>query len=105
MNLQLSNTGLSRVSSESQEFTITPVVIWDGSDIKLSPNRVNQAMGCFLSAKRSELMGHKEVYLRFADRFLRTYTTQMEALSKHRRGGQQKVIVEHVHVHEGGQTL
>lgn len=65
----------------------------------------NQVMDCFLRAKRSELMGHKEIYLRFADRFLRTYTTQMETLSKHRRGGQQKVVVEHVHVHEGGQAI
>lgn len=35
----------------------------------------------------------------------RTFTAQMEALRKHRTGGQQKVTVEHVHVHAGGQAI
>jgi hypothetical protein len=29
----------------------------------------------------------------------------MEALDKHRDKGQQKVTVEHVHVHQGGQAI
>jgi hypothetical protein len=29
----------------------------------------------------------------------------MEALRKHRNGGNQKVVVEHVHVHNGGQAI
>jgi hypothetical protein len=29
----------------------------------------------------------------------------LEALDKHRRGGNQKMTVEHVHVHEGGQAI
>jgi len=65
----------------------------------------SQAMNCFNRAEKSDLIAHRELYLRFADRFLRTYTTQMEALLKHRRGGQQKVVVEHVHVYEGGQAV
>lgn len=40
-----------------------------------------------------------------ATKLLRTYTAQIEALAKLRRGGEQKVIVEHVHVHEGGQAI
>ena len=35
----------------------------------------------------------------------RTFAAQMEALRKHRNGGQQKVRVEHVHVHPGGQAI
>jgi hypothetical protein len=35
----------------------------------------------------------------------RTFTMQMEALSKLRRGGEQTVRVEHVHVHNGGQAI
>ena len=86
-------------------FEMRPQDPFEGQLIAQMVATHNQAMGCFLHAERSELMGHKEIYLRFADRFLRTYTSQMEALSKHRRGGQQKVIVEHVHVHEGGQAI
>lgn len=35
----------------------------------------------------------------------RTFTTQMEALNRNRGKGQQKMTVEHVHVHEGGQAI
>jgi hypothetical protein len=35
----------------------------------------------------------------------RTYTMQMDALSRHRGKGQQRVTVEHVHVHAGGQAV
>jgi hypothetical protein len=38
-------------------------------------------------------------------RLQRAFTTQMDALSNMRRGGRQKVTVEHVHVHEGGQAI
>jgi hypothetical protein len=36
---------------------------------------------------------------------LRTFVAQMEALKKYRTGGQQKMIVEHVNVNEGGQAI
>lgn len=38
-------------------------------------------------------------------KLMRTFTSQMEALSRYRGKGQQKVTVEHVHVHEGGQAI
>jgi len=66
----------------------------------------NQAMECLRRANLKEQTAYgRELNLRFGDRFLRTYTAQMEALTKYRRGGQQKVTVEHVHVHEGGQAI
>lgn len=40
-----------------------------------------------------------------ATKMLRTYSAQMEALNRHRGKGQQKVTVEYVHVHEGGQAI
>ncbi len=40
-----------------------------------------------------------------ATKMLRTYTTQVEALAKLRRGGAQTVRVEHVHVYHGGQAI
>ena len=40
-----------------------------------------------------------------AVKLLRTYTAQAEALAKLRRGGEQTVRVEHVHVHAGGQAV
>lgn len=44
-------------------------------------------------------------YSTIATKLLRTYTAQIEALAKLRRGGEQTVRVEHVHVHEGGQAI
>jgi hypothetical protein len=38
-------------------------------------------------------------------RLQRTFTTQVEALANLRRGGKQKMTVEHVHVHPGGQAI
>ena len=48
-----------------------------------------------------QLEAHATSYNKLA----RTFTAQMEALRKHRTGGQQKVTVEHVHVHPGGQAI
>ena len=40
-----------------------------------------------------------------ATKLLRTFTAQVEALNRYRGKGQQKMTVEHVHVHEGGQAF
>jgi hypothetical protein len=40
-----------------------------------------------------------------AVKLLRTFTAQTEALQRYRGKGQQKVTVEHVHVHTGGQAI
>jgi len=40
-----------------------------------------------------------------AVKLLRTYAMQIEALQRYRGKGQQKVTVEHVHVHQGGQAI
>jgi uncharacterized protein (DUF305 family) len=40
-----------------------------------------------------------------AVKLLRTYTAQVEALARLRRGGEQRVIIQHVNVNEGGQAI
>jgi hypothetical protein len=47
----------------------------------------------------------KEVNVNRANRLLRTFTAQVEALKKHRSKGEQHFTVEHVHVHSGGQAV
>ncbi len=47
----------------------------------------------------------KQVNADLATKMLRTFVAQMEALKKYRTGGQQKMIVEHVNVNEGGQAI
>ena len=53
----------------------------------------------------SETIPQLEVQERVLDKLASTFTAQMEALRKHRNGGQQKVVVEHVTVNDGGQAV
>ena len=64
------------------------------------------AMECYRRAMLSEqtFEGRRE-NLNQANKLSRTYTTLLEALNRHRGKGQQKVTVEHVHVHAGGQAV
>ena len=39
------------------------------------------------------------------NKLARTFAAQVEALKRYRTGGEQKMIVEHVHVHQGGQAI
>ena len=66
----------------------------------------NAAMECYRRAMIPEQLseGRRE-NLNQANKLSRTYTTLLEALNRHRGKGQQKVTVEHVHVHSGGQAV
>lgn len=66
----------------------------------------NSAMACLANAADKEQTDTGvEVYLSRANRLIRTFTMQMEALKKYRSNGEQRCTVEHVHVHNGGQAV
>lgn len=48
-----------------------------------------------------QIAAHTNGYTKLA----RAYTAQMEALRKHRNGGKQTVVIQHVNVEEGGQAI
>jgi len=64
------------------------------------------AMECY---RRAMLPGQpaeaKQINLTLAAKLTKANATQVEALKKYRSKGQQKVIVEHVHVYQGGQAI
>ena len=66
----------------------------------------NAAMECYRRAMIGEqtFEGRRE-NLNQANKLSRTWATMLEALNRHRGKGQQKVTVEHVHVHAGGQAV
>lgn len=66
----------------------------------------NAAMECYRRAMIGEqtFEGRRE-NLAQANKLSRTYAALLEALDRHRGKGQQKVTVEHVHVHAGGQAV
>ena len=64
------------------------------------------AMECYRRAMLPEqpFEGWKE-NLNQANKLSRTYTTLLETLNRHRGKGQQRISVEHVHVHPGAQAV
>jgi hypothetical protein len=66
----------------------------------------NAAMECFRRAMLGEqtFEGRNE-NLNQANKLSRTYTMLLDSLNRHRGKVQQKVTVEHVHVHSGGRAV
>jgi hypothetical protein len=66
----------------------------------------NAAMECHRRAMIPD-QSHEawKAQLSQANRLSRTYASLLEALNRHRGKGQQKMTVEHVHVHDGGQAI
>src|SRR3984893_7253099 len=66
----------------------------------------NAAMECYRRAMMGEqtFEGRRE-NLGQANKLSLTYAVLLDALNRHRGKGQQKVTVEHVHVHSGGQAV
>src|SRR6185312_11994052 len=66
----------------------------------------NAAMECYRRAMLGEqtFEGRRE-NLSQANKLSRTSALLLDALNRHRGKGQQKVTVEHVHVHQGGQAI
>lgn len=66
----------------------------------------NAAMECYRRAMvEGQTFEGRQQNLNHANKLSRTYAALTEALNRHRGKGQQKVTVEHVHVHQGGQAI
>jgi hypothetical protein len=58
-----------------------------------------------LAGSKNQTVSGIELFAKSANLLLRTFTKQVEALKTYRSKGEQKVEVEHVHVHHGGQAV
>jgi hypothetical protein len=66
----------------------------------------NAVMECYRRAMFGEQTSEgRYENLNQANKLSRTYAVLLDALNRHRGKGQQKVTVEHVHVHAGGQAV
>jgi hypothetical protein len=63
------------------------------------------AMDMLMRAKHADLTPALQECGSLAVKLLRTYTAQVETLARLRRGGEQRVIVQHVNVNDGGQAI
>ncbi len=66
----------------------------------------NAAMECYRRAMApNQTFEWRREHLTQANKLSRTCTMLLDSLNRHRGKGQQKVTVEHVHVHKGGQAI
>lgn len=66
----------------------------------------NAAMECLRRAMNEEQTFHgRDQNLKHATKLMSLYERQLAALDKHRGKGRQKITVEHVNVHAGGQAI
>lgn len=63
------------------------------------------AMRCISLSSQARQLVQFQVHGELANRFMRTYASHLETLSKLRRGGEQNMKVEHVYVYQGGQAV
>ena len=68
-------------------------------------NLSDQEIEALRRLKGSDMVSQQDSNGNLAVKLLRTFTAQTEALQRYRGKGQQKVTVEHVHVHTGGQAI
>ncbi len=112
---------LSQALKSSIPTTNTPTPEWDYIGTMLSsfePRNVqeamlavqmvgvhNQTIELLSKATKYDALFAKEEYLKLALKMSRLFATQLETLKKIRSKGEQRMIVEHVHVHSGGQAI
>ena len=65
----------------------------------------SKGMEYIMKAETSELLPCKEFYMKSAIKLLRLHSETVEALNKHRRGGEQRVVVQHVNIENGGKAI
>jgi len=65
----------------------------------------NATMKLAARINRTDTIPQYDSASRSLNQLSRTFTAQVDALTRYRSGGQQKMTVEHVHVYEGGQAI
>jgi len=110
---QLANAGIQgrQVDSRTLNFMLSVVkgiAPRDQLEAMLAAQMAAVHMATMTFARRlahGETIPQQDSAERAFDKLARTFASQLEALNRHRGKGQQKVIVEHVHVHAGGQAV
>lgn len=64
-----------------------------------------QGMQYLSKAERANMPQTADMFMRFAVKLLRLHNETIEALNRHRRKGEQKVVVQHVNVENGGKAI
>ena len=65
----------------------------------------SQGMSYLARAEINDMIHQCDFYMKNAIKLLRLHNETIEALNKHRRGGEQRVVVQHVNVNDGGRAI
>lgn len=85
---------------------LKPKTAYEGLLVSQMAVVYQNALECFRWADANK--SQSKVYERIQNqgiKLMKLFNQQIATLDKHRRGGNQKVTVEHVHVHDGGQAI
>lgn len=110
---QLANAGSkgNTIDAASLNFMLTVVTGMqpaDQTEAMLGAQMAAVHVATMVAARRlanSDNVMQHDAYERAFNKLARTFATQVEALKRYRTGGQQKMVVEHVTVNEGGQAI
>lgn len=94
---------LDRLAQSMQ--TLAPQDEYEGQLIAQLIVLHENAMDWLSRAVRTEQVDFANIYLNGASKLLTRHHETLEALLKYRRKGDQRVHVEHVHIHGGGQAI
>jgi hypothetical protein len=64
-----------------------------------------QGMKRLSHGQQSQRIDQADFHFKWATRFLRLHNETIEALNRYRRKGEQKVVVQHVNVNDGGNAI
>lgn len=65
----------------------------------------SQGLKYMYRSEQGNMIPQCEFYIKNAMKLLRLHNETVEAINKHRRGGGQRVVVQHVQVNDGGQAV
>lgn len=65
----------------------------------------SQGMHYLEKARKANQLPKSEFYMKSALKLIRLHMESVEAINRYKRKGEQKVIVQHVYVEQGGQAI
>ena len=97
------------LAAEAAEKMVDMLAPRDGVETLLAIQAIqahNAASECLLRAwSKGQPPALTDVYLARATKLQRVFREHVEAIDKHRHGGKQQIVVQHVNVENGGQAV
>lgn len=84
---------------------IEPKDTFEAKLIAQSTSLYAQGMQYLEKAEKANMMCQAEFYVKYGIKLLRLHNETIESLARYRRKGEQKVVVQHVNINDGGKAI